>query len=116
MALMTRFFVMSIASIVVGAGVHAQTVDEQLLAAQMAYQQANNQVAAALDKLRLVQEEKRRTDQRLSDVQVAAKQSTSQLADAESRLEAARATLFQVSEQLAKAWALKEANTSPVEP
>lgn len=92
----------------------AQSVDESLLAAQMAYQQANSQVTDALAQVNQAQEEKRRADKQLTDAQSAVKLSTEHLAEAESRLEAARAKLALVGEQLAKAWASKEAQVLPV--
>jgi len=87
----------------------AQTVDEQLLSAQMAYQQANNQQEQEAERLKQAQAAKQQADQRLLDAQNAVQKATDELAAATSADAAAKQQMQQQTQQLNEAWKRKEA-------
>jgi hypothetical protein len=87
----------------------AQTVDEQLLAAQMAYQQANNVQEQAAERLKQAQTAKSQADQRLLDAQAAVQRANDELAAAGSADAAAKQQMQQQTQQLNEAWKRKEA-------
>lgn len=86
----------------------AQTVDEQLLAAQMAYQQANNLQEQAQARLTQAQASKQQADQRLADAQMAAQRAVEELSAATAAQSAASEQLQQQTRQLKEAWQRKE--------
>ncbi|WP_199053275.1 hypothetical protein [Aquitalea sp. ASV15] len=87
----------------------AQTLDEQLLAAQMAYQQANNLQEQAQARLTQAQAAKQQADQRLADAQMAAQRAAEELSAATAANTAASEQLQQHTRQLQEAWQRKEA-------
>ncbi|WP_287880407.1 hypothetical protein [Aquitalea sp.] len=87
----------------------AQTIDEQLLSAQMAYQQANNMQEQAAERLKQAQAAKLQADQRLADAQAAVQRATDELAAAGSADAAAKQQMQQQTKQLDEAWKRKDA-------
>lgn len=87
----------------------AQTVDEQLLSAQMAYQQANNLQEQAAERLKQAQAAKLQADQRLADAQAAVQRATEELAAAGTADSVAKQQMQQQTQQLNEAWKRKEA-------
>lgn len=87
----------------------AQTVDEQLLAAQMAYQQASNLQEQAEARLKQAQAAKLQADQRLADAQSAVQRAADELSAASSAQAAASQQMQQQAQQLHEAWQRKEA-------
>jgi len=86
----------------------AQTADEQLLSAQMAFQQAKSQQQQADDKLQQAQAAKSLADQQLADAQHKAQQAQDDL-NAATAIQKATTQLFQQqTQQLQDAWKRKE--------
>jgi len=86
----------------------AQTVDEQLLAAQIAYQQGNTQLSRADAALQQAQQAKKAADARLVDAQNAVQQSDAALTAAIAAQAAAKQSMDQLSGNLSSAWQRKD--------
>lgn len=86
----------------------AQTVDEQLLAAQMAYQQGDAQLTQATARRARAEADKKAADQRLLDAQAAVKRADAELEIARSQEGAAKQTMDQLSGALSEAWKRKD--------
>jgi hypothetical protein len=87
----------------------AQTVDEQLLSAQMAYQQANNQQEQAAERLKQAQVAKQQADQRLLDAQNAVQKAQMSWLRPAVPTWLPRQQMQQQTQQLNEAWKRKEA-------
>jgi len=87
----------------------AQTADEQLLAAQISYQQANNLQEQAAARLKQAQEAKLQADQRLADAQHAVQQANEELSAATTGQASAEQRMQQQTQLLNEAWKRKEA-------
>lgn len=86
----------------------AQTVDEQLLSAQMAYQQGDAQLNLATQRAKQAEEAKKLADARLIDAQRAVQKSDAELAQAKAAQDAAKQLMDQLSNNLSEAWKRKD--------
>ncbi|AXK38639.1 hypothetical protein DWG20_03910 [Crenobacter cavernae] len=86
----------------------AQTIDEALLAAQMAYQQADGQSGQSALRLKSAESALTQAQQRLADAQNAVTRAESELSAAKSAEEVARRRLAASADSLKSAWARKE--------
>ncbi|BEV72415.1 MULTISPECIES: hypothetical protein [unclassified Paludibacterium] len=91
------------------AGAVAQSVDEQLLAAQMAYQQGDAQLTQATNRRVQAESAKQLADQRLLDAQAAVERSNAELAAAKAAEDAAKQTMDTLTSSLSEAWKRKDA-------
>jgi len=89
-------------------GALAQTADEQLLAAQMAFQDASSHVSSAKQVLKSAEDAKKLADGRLADAQAAAQKASADLAAAQSAKSAADSVERQATQALNAAWQRKE--------
>ena len=88
--------------------VGAQTVDEQLLSAQMAYQQGDAQLSLATQHMKQAEEAKKLADGRLIDAQRAVQKSDAELAQAKAAQDSAKQLMDQLSNSLSEAWKRKD--------
>jgi chromosome segregation ATPase len=86
----------------------AQTADEQLLSAQMAYQQGDAQLSQASGREKQAEQDKAMADARLLDAQAAVQKSAADLATAKSALDSAKQQMEQLSQALREAWKRKD--------
>ena len=86
----------------------AQAADEQLLAAQMAYQQGSAQLSQVVEKRIQAESSKTTADQRLADAQAAQQKATTDLATAQAMEAAAKKTMDQLTTDLNAAWKRKQ--------
>jgi septal ring factor EnvC (AmiA/AmiB activator) len=86
----------------------ADTPDEALLAAQMAYQQGNDQLAQSADRLKRASDAKQLADKRLADAQTAAADSANELAAAQAANARAREIMQKLGTDLDDAWKRKD--------
>ncbi|KJH69131.1 hypothetical protein A203_07815 [Chromobacterium violaceum] len=86
----------------------AQSADEQLLAAQMAFQQAQSQQRLLDGKLKAAQDEKALAEQRLAGAQAALDKANAELAAATDAQARAKQGLDQATQTLNQAWQRKE--------
>ncbi|WP_293766040.1 hypothetical protein [uncultured Aquitalea sp.] len=86
----------------------AQSPDEQLLSAQMAFQQANGQKAQLDDRVKRATEAKARAEQRLLDAQNAMQQANNEFNAAAAAQASAQQILQQATTALNDAWKRKD--------
>lgn len=86
----------------------AQTPEEDVLAAQMAYQQVSRSADAAQVRLDTVRQAKSLAEARLADAQTELQHREKELADAAATAESATRQLQKVEQRLREAWQRKE--------
>jgi hypothetical protein len=101
---------MALALLLAAGTLQAQTVDQQLLAAQMAYQSADSRLESARRQKQQAEAEQRLAAQRLEQAQQQLAQANLQLQHADSQLLAAESGLQQAQQVLKDAWQQKEAS------
>ncbi|MBX9297019.1 hypothetical protein [Chromobacterium vaccinii] len=89
-------------------GAWAQSADEQLLAAQMAFQQAQTQQRQLDGRLKTAQDEKAVAEQRLAGAQAALDKANAELAAATDAQSRGKQALDQATQTLNQAWQRKE--------